>query len=120
MSIELSYQQETNYLIVKASGQWTEENARQAMEAVRNEGAKRNLTHFLVDARELSKPDAELTRSFTGRHWARILGPPFKGAVLMRPEVYNKIGEAVAVGRGAMLRIFFDKEAALEWLLEGS
>ena len=118
MSIELSYQQEVNYLLVKMSGQWTEENMRQALEAIRDEATKRSQTRLLVDAREIPRPETEMTRAFSGEHWARILGPPFKSAVLVKPEVYNKFMESVAVSRGAIGRGFFEKEVALEWLLE--
>jgi len=120
MSIEVSFQRETNYLFVKARGEWTEENMREAMEAIRNEATKEGLTHLLLDLREIPRPDNEMTRYFTGEHCARILCPPFKSAVLAMPEVYNKFAESVAVGRGAIVKVFFEKEGALEWLLGGA
>jgi hypothetical protein len=117
MSLKLSYHQEQDYLIVKIAGRWTTENAKQAFEASRDETTKRGLTRILIDVMEISKPGTEMTRFDTGVYFAKILGFPYKSAILVSPEVYNGFAETVALNRCAQLKAFFEPEGALAWLL---
>jgi len=120
MSMELSCGQEPGYLMAKISGQWTAESAKQVLEAMRSEAVARSLIHILIDAREVEKPKSEMTRFDTGEYVAKVLGFPFKLAVVGKPEVYNRFGETVAVNRGACIKVFFQQEEALQWLLAGT
>jgi hypothetical protein len=120
MSIEVHYHDRPGYLYVEAKGQWVLEDARQQIEKAREEADRRGCTRVLVDARELSAPNSELTRFYTGVHIAKVWRRPFKLASLARPEVINKFAENVAVNRGAHYAVFADEQAALDWLLQGA
>lgn len=120
MGIELSYRQDPNYIIVKVSGKWTANDAMRAIEEMHDEAVRRGLTRLLVDALGLSKPDTEMTRFFTGEHWAKLVGYRFRSAVLARPEVYNGFAEVVALNRSSDIKVFFDEEKALDWLMNES
>ena len=116
MSIALSFREGPGCLVVEASGEWTTDDAIQAVETIRAEADRRGLTRLLVDIRQLSEPHSEMTRYFTGEHLAKAWPYPFRTAVVMKPEIYNRFGENTARNRGAQVSIFFEEEAALDWL----
>jgi hypothetical protein len=116
MSVQLSFRAEQDYLFVIGTGRWTTRDAQEAIDSIYVELERRKFTRLLVDVRELSKPDHEMTRFFTGDHWANVFGEPFKAAFIMLPDVYNGFGETVAVNRGAALKVFLNEVSAVEWL----
>lgn len=118
MSIEVQFLEGPGYLIVEVSGQWTTDEAKQQIEAIRGEANNRSLTRLFVDVRNLSQPGREITRFFTGEHIAKMWCPPFKTAVLTKPEMYTNYAEAVALNRYAIIAVFFEEEEALGWLLK--
>src|ERR1700685_3644124 len=99
MNIEISYRKEPGYLRVEIGGPWTTDDAKKAIEAIRVEADKQNLTLLLLDILKLSRPNTEITRFFTGYHFAMVLPPPFKAAAVMKTEIYNKFAENVALNR---------------------
>jgi hypothetical protein len=118
MSIHLSYRQEPTYLVVDANGEWTTDCAVGAIAAIHKEADARGVTRLLLDIRELSAPDTEITRFFTGAKWAEVFRYPYRAACVMQREHYNGFAENVAVNRGAALAVFHDEGEALAWLLQ--
>ena len=117
MSIETEYQERQFYLIAKVRGQWTERAARHVIEEVRAEARARGFTRVLLDVRELSAPDTEMTRFHTGKQIAQSWRPPLKVAALAEPGLINRFAETVATNRGARFVVFSDEAAAHHWLL---
>jgi len=118
--MELTYYEVSGCLGVEMIGAWRESAMKRAIEAIRDEAIKRKSTRLLIDARKVSKPDNEMTRFFTGMHVAKMLGYPFKIAVVTTPELYNGFAEQVAVNRFAALEVVFEEQKALEWLLKSA
>ena len=63
------------------------------------------------------EPDTELTRFFSGVHWAELFDARFRAAFVVRPVLYNGFAEVVARNRGANVAVFFEEEPARKWLL---
>jgi hypothetical protein len=59
-----------------------------------------------------------MDRFFMGKHVASAL-PGIRIAVIYRKVYANKFFEDTAVNRGAFIKVFPDKEAALQWLTRG-
>jgi hypothetical protein len=120
MPLELEYRDGAGYLTVEVSGRWEEEEAKQAIGAIRDEANRRKQTRLFLDMRGLAPPTSDMTRYFTGEHIAKHWGHPFRTAALWRQESYSGLAETAALNRGASILVFFEKEAALEWLLKGA
>ncbi|MEQ8790947.1 MAG: hypothetical protein RIC55_32085 [Pirellulaceae bacterium] len=120
MSIEVAYHDRPGYLFVEARGEWRLDDTRREIENIRREADRRGYTRLLVDSRELSAPDTEMTRFYTGEHIAEFWRRPLKVASLALPEIINNFAENVAVNRGAHYAVFTDEQAAIDWLLQGS
>jgi hypothetical protein len=118
MNIALFFREGPGCLGVEASGEWTTSDAIQAIETIRAEADRRGLTRLLVDMRKLSEPHSEMTRYFTGEHIAKAWPHPFRTAVVLKREIYNRFAENTAKNRGAQVSVFFEEEAALDWLLK--
>jgi len=117
--MEITYRYEPNFLFVELCGEWRTEDMKHAIEAVRDNAVQQGLTRLCIDARKVLKPDYEMIRFYTGEHIARIWHQPFRTAVVVIPEIYNRFGETVAVNRAAVIACFFEEKDALGWLLQG-
>ena len=118
MALDVRYHNETGYLAVEVSGLWEQNDAEQAIEAIRDEADKREQTRLFLDLRNFTPPKSRMTRFFTGEHIAKHWGRPFRVAGLWTPEFYDGFAETVAVNRSATIKVFIEKEKALEWLLK--
>ncbi len=85
MPMEVRYRANEGYLLVKACGQWDKAEAKEEIEAIRDEANKRGQTRLLLDARDLLPPTSEMTRFYTGVHIAKILPPSLQGGGIRRP-----------------------------------
>jgi hypothetical protein len=120
MPMEVQYKEGIGYLIVKVCGQWELGEAKQEMEALRDEANKRGHTRILVDVRDMSPQKSDLSRYYTGEYIAKILPYPFRVAAIDTPEFINRFVENVAVNRGAFFAAFAQEKAAIEWLMKGT
>ncbi|MGD0584611.1 MAG: hypothetical protein ABSA86_02395 [Oryzomonas sp.] len=116
MAIEVQFHIHPEYLLVKMCGEWTTPAMRQALNEIKTEADHQGFKHLLFDMCELSRPDSEMTRFWSGEYVAQVLPPPFKVAVFANPELVNKFGEDTAVNRGAIFKVFSDEQEALRWL----
>ena len=117
MSIELKFQDKTNYLLVHASGDWTTEAAKKSIRQIREEAMRKKLTHIFIDCEKVSAPHDDMTRYFTGEAIALDLGRPFKTVAVLPAGMINKLAEDVATNRGARILATHDYESAIEWLI---
>jgi hypothetical protein len=120
MKLETHYRETPGYLVARVSGHWMEWNAKDAIEEVSEEASRRGLTKILLDLRDLSGPDTEMTRFYSGEHIAKMWRPPLKVAAVAKAELINRFAENVAKNRGALFSVFSDEESALHWLLPTS
>jgi len=116
--MKITYRQESTLLILDISGPWTASGMHEAIGAARAEADKRKCRNLLVDAREISFPDTEATRFFSGERWAKLFDARFRAAFIVRPALYNGVAELVARNRGANVAVFFEDGPARKWLDE--
>ena len=112
------YSNQNGYLLVKVAAPWTPQTAKQAIDEIKIEAAKRNYNRLLLDLTQWDKPETEFTRFQSGEYLAKVFRPPFKVAAYAISSAINKFGETTAVNRGAVLRIFPDEQLAILWLME--
>lgn len=116
--MNISFEESSGYLLIKISGEWTEESMRGDIDAAHNAAVKCNVTKLLFDCRNLSNPKSEMLRFYAGKHLSHVLGYPYKIAAIVNKEMYNKFAENVAKNRGANVKVFFQEMPAVEWLLQ--
>lgn len=116
--MEIEFQDQTDYLLVVAPGPWTEETAIHLIDEAKRVATERGQSHILLDLRQWTRPQREMTRFSSGEHLAKVfLSSGIKVAAFASPEAINKFGENVAVNRGAWFRVFGDEQEAIQWLL---
>ena len=120
MANEVQFQEGPGYLIAEVSGPWDELNAMSQIDAIRDEANKRNHSRLLIDMRKVLPPKDQMSRFYTGKHVAKVLPPPFKVAAFAKSELINRFAEKIAVNRGAMIAVFSEEKAAIEWLMDES
>jgi hypothetical protein len=118
MTIQAQYLETSYYLQATLSGDWTEPAIKAALDDVRAQADLRGFKTLLLDLDELSRPDCEMTRFFSGEHLAQVLGPPFVVAAYARPELINRFAETVALNRAACFAVFPERKQAIAWLAE--
>lgn len=107
-----------DHLFVKISGKWTTENAFQFIRHIKDEADDQNVKLILVDSRELSVPENEMIRFYTGEKVAEVFKHRYKIATISHPQKVNQYAETVAVNRMARMKVFYTEKDALSWLLE--
>ena len=118
MSIKTEFTNNSDHLFVKASGEWTLDNAFQLIQSIKDAADKQATTHILIDLIDLSLPDNEMIRFYSGEKVAEVFSHRYKLAVYSIPEIVNQYAETVAVNRMARFKVFFDETEARNWLLQ--
>ena len=119
MSIQLTFIEEADYLLVEATGgAWGTRDGVETILSISARAKKKGYKRILVDRRNLADPVTEFARFEAGRTIAKEFPPLFRFAAVYRPEDLAKLGEDAAVNRGATAAAFSDMELARQWLLE--
>ncbi len=116
MSISLEFDKMPDYLFVKMTGVWSTPNALKSIEDIRDEADKQEVKHILLDLQELSLPDNEMTRYFSGEKIANTFQHSYKIAAYSQRGKINRFAETVAVNRAANFKIFDCEADAIKWL----
>lgn len=119
MDFEVVTAVERDYVRLTATGQYTLEGVFNLLDHVKTEADKAAKELVLIDSREIEGNMTEADRFFAGRRLAESFGPRLKTAVLLPAFKITKLGEAVAVSRGARVLVTDSEEEALNWLLKG-
>lgn len=117
MADKIEFNNTDNYLEVKITGKWVMDNALKAIEAIRAEADMLNVKHILLDLQDMSYPDSEMTRFYSGMKIASEFNHTYKIAGYAQIEKINRFAENVAVNRGAKFRMFTCETDAVNWLL---
>ena len=117
MSVSTKYDKYPKYLKVKVSGKWTRDNAVSVIEEIKVEADSQQTKRILLDLQDLSYPESEMVRFYSGEKIAEVFPYPFKIAAYLQPEKINRFAENVAVNRGADMRSFDNLTDAVSWLL---
>jgi len=117
MGFEVVTAVEPDFIRVTASGEYSLDDLYSFIEQIRTEADKAFRRMILVDARSILGDISDADQFFAGRKVAEIFGSRLKTAVLRNDGSATKLGEAVAVSRGAKFLITESEEEALQWLL---
>ena len=116
--LEVSFQDESRYLLVTARGKFETLAISEALRQIRAKAQQTQHSRILIDAYNLSLPETDFDRFLVGQLFAEQLPVPLKVAVVYKQEWITKFTENTAVNRGATLFVCGDKAEALRWLLE--
>lgn len=117
-NIQIRATAEKDYLLLEAEGVYTLDGFKFMLDEVKALAEKYEREKLLIDLLSVSGLYAEeIDRYHIGAYMARYLPPPLKLAIVQAEEDTNYFGESVAINRGADLKVFFDREPAVLWLL---
>lgn len=116
MPMQLKFKLKEKYLHVYATGKWTTDAAKDVIQKIRKAADNNKLNLILIDCKNVTKPDSEMTRYNTGKAIASHLGHPIKTVVVIPIELINKFVENVAVNRGATFFVTDSNDDAIKWL----
>jgi hypothetical protein len=98
-------------------GIWTTNDALTSIDKIELVASEEKTKLILLDLSDLSFPESEMTRYFSGEKMASTFGYRFKVAGFAQKIKINRFAEDVAVNRGANFHMFFNENDAIEWLL---
>ena len=117
MDFEVVTAVESDYVRFTAKGRYSLESVFNFLEVVKTEADRLARKLILIDSRDIEGNMSEADRFFAGRRLAEAFGPRLKTAVVMPAYKITKLGEAVAVSRGARLLVTDSEQEALTWLM---
>jgi len=117
MGLEVVTEVKPDFLRVMASGEYSLDDLYSLIEQIRTEADKAVRRMVLIDARGILGDISDADQFFAGRKIAEIFGSRLKTVVIRNNHSDTKLGEAVAVSRGARFLVTESEEEALDWLL---
>ena len=123
MDMTLEIRPEPEFLNLRATGEFSLEEAKRTVLEMLEAVAESKATKVLFDGRKIKGEPATIERVYYGEFAAfsvsessRLAGTKF-GYVLLEPvRDPRKLGEMVAVNRGMLVKVFDNLGDALEWL----
>ncbi len=118
MQQKVTIQNNGQYLQVEVrSGGWTLMEIFKMISLVRIQTLLHNQNKVLVDISVIPPVKRDFDRYLAGERVAKIFASTkIKIAVIARREAINGFFENAAVNRGALVKVFSSKEAAVQWL----
>jgi hypothetical protein len=118
MDLSIDVPEDPGYLVCTITGRWITDELMTFMDAVSAEVKKRGFNRLLADMSLVSGPPPEMDRYNVGKYFASVfLG--VKIAIVYRKVYANNFFEDTAVNRGAWVKVFPDKQTAMQWLMKG-
>ncbi|CAG0957670.1 hypothetical protein ANAEL_00435 [Anaerolineales bacterium] len=118
MDLSIDVQEGSDYLVCTVTGKWVTVELESFIDMVSAELKKLGYRRILVDMSLVVGPPPEMDRHDIGKYIASVLCG-VKTAVIYRKVLANNFFEDTAVNRGAWIKVFPDKQTALQWLMEG-
>lgn len=118
MGISNEFNKMSEYLYVKLEGDWTHTAALESIDQIKLKAESEGMKLILLDLHDVSTPEDEMVRFYTGQILANMLAG-FKIAAYSQSHKINRFTENVAVNRGATFRIFDNSSDAVSWLTDG-
>jgi len=117
MNLSIDDQTEPGYLACTITGKWVTNELKAFIDTISIELKKRGCSLLFADLSQVSGPPPEMDRFNVGKYVASVSGN-VKIAVVYHKVFKDKFFEDTAVNRGATVKVFPDKLAALQWLLK--
>ena len=118
--MDLTFLEEEGYIAVFASGKADVSSFLTSINTIVEKCKDLSYNKLLIDL--LGINDFDLTRLgvmgrfLIGEKSGKMFGPEMKVAAVLNEKVYDGTTEIIAKERGANIKYFFSKEAALKWL----
>ena len=115
----MQYETETEdrHVRINVTGQYDFDEMLGLVQPFRNAVEAAGRKRLLVDCRRLEGAVAESDKFFIAEKIAKIFRGEIRVALLMPSHTITKLGEMVAVNRGASFLVTDSEPDALEWLL---
>jgi hypothetical protein len=110
------YENKGEYLLIKPSAAYSEENYKKAIREARAFCEQYGLTKILADVRGRNEVIPAADRFEIGVEIANVLGGKFQFAILAPAGIIDKLGENAAVNRGGNVFVTSSRAKALRWL----
>ena len=108
-----------NYIYFELSGSFNYSYLENLFSKIRMDCNNSDLNNAVIDCRSVTNMfKSDIERFYIGKTIATELGMTIKLAAIIGKEKFNKFGEISALNRGANMKLFSEKEAALDWLLK--
>jgi hypothetical protein len=117
MNLSIDIQAESGYLFCTITGNWVTDELESIVNTLSAELTKQKYSRILADMSLVSGPPPEMDRYHMGKYVAAALRG-IKMAIIYRKVIPNSFFEDTAVNRGAWIKVFPDKESALQWLMK--
>jgi len=113
----LQFEYASGCLIVRATGREMIEHKEASIKAIANAIDAQSVKAVLVDMRGLLPPYSFMDRYQLGELTGKYLsGIPIAALALEEQTDKQRIGQLVAINRGARVEVFIDEAAAYAWL----
>jgi hypothetical protein len=119
VNIDIRFEVNPGHVLLHCTGTYDLPSALEMYDAAYAMAAQEQLPAALIDARALNgDPPTTMDRFNMGLHVASNRAPGIRLAVVGEPGMVDpaRLGETVAVNRGAAMRVFTDLDAARAWI----
>ena len=117
MNLSIDIREDLGYLLCTITGKWVTDELKNFIDTISAESREQGHTRILADMSLVSGPPPEMDRYNLGIYVASALCG-VKAAIIYRKVLADNFFEDTAVNRGAWIKVFPDKETALQWLME--
>jgi len=117
MILSIDIQEESGYLACTITGKWVTDELKHYIDTMSAELTKRGCKRLLADMSMVIGPPPEMDRFDIGKYIASVLRG-IRIAIVYRKVYVDKFFENTAVNRGALVKVFPEKQTALEWLMK--
>jgi len=113
----MDLQIDNDCLACTITGQWVTAELKIFIDTIAEELKRRHCHRVLTDMASVIGPPPDLDRFDIGKYVASAL-PDIKVAIVYHKVLANTLFEDTAVNRGAEIKVFPDRESALQWILQ--
>ena len=117
MNLSIDAQEGSSYLACTVTGTWVTNELKNFTGTIHAELKKLGYKRLMADMSLVSGPPPDMDRFYMGEHLASVLSG-IKIAIVYQKVYANNFFEDTAVNRRAQVRVFPDKQTALQWLIK--
>jgi len=118
MSLNLEIWRNGDYLLVEVSGEYSLFGFKELTKRMRLEAQEQKLSHLMIDLTQVTGDVENWEGEHLGEYVAISSQNKLKSAIIVQGIDIAQTFEAVVTNRGTDLRVFVDRESALQWLNE--
>ena len=117
MKLKYLFEKKANYLYMKISGDYNQDEFMEFIQIILNECIKEKTNKVLANMLEVDWVNfGTIQRFYLGDEIAKVLSNKIKLAAVLTIENLNHFTETVASNRGAHMKVFHDLITAESWI----